>query len=129
MVDRAIPRPCADDRSVLLQPARRWPARHCRSATEDVNEQGGAAFSLHLSPRLGRGEIIREPGEGSSPRTPRATGRADRCPPSETRSRKDRQGKQSAAAEVVMAAPALYRVTPQLLCMGLFCDFLDERCL
>ena len=35
MVDRAVPRPCADDRGLLLQPARRRPARHRRPAAED----------------------------------------------------------------------------------------------
>src|SRR5713101_7620060 len=36
MVDRAVSRPRADDRGVLLQPARRRFARHRRSAAEDV---------------------------------------------------------------------------------------------
>ena len=36
MVDRAVPGPGADDRGVLLQPARRRPARHRRPAAEDV---------------------------------------------------------------------------------------------
>src|SRR6201984_2844766 len=37
MVDRAVSRPCADGRRVLLQPARRRPARHRRSAAKDVS--------------------------------------------------------------------------------------------
>ncbi len=61
MVDRAIPGARADDRRVLLQPARRRPARHRRSAAEDV-----------------------------------------------------------------MTVPAPYRITPRLLCMGLFSGFLDD---
>ena len=36
MVDRAVPGPRADDRGVLLQSPRRRPARHRRSAAEDV---------------------------------------------------------------------------------------------
>ena len=49
MVDRAVPGPGADDRGVLLQPARRRPARHRRSAAEDVMRPG-------CSPRPACGE-------------------------------------------------------------------------
>ncbi len=37
MVDRAVSRPRADGRGVLLQPARRRPARHRRPAAKDVS--------------------------------------------------------------------------------------------
>jgi hypothetical protein len=43
MVDRAVPGPRADARGVLLQLARRRPARHRRSAAEDVMADSGFA--------------------------------------------------------------------------------------
>src|SRR5438034_3314391 len=45
MVDRVFPRAGADDRGVLLQPARRRPARHRRPATADVMDTGASLFS------------------------------------------------------------------------------------
>src|SRR3954465_16093176 len=58
MVDRAIPGACADDRGVLLQPARRRPARHRRPAAEDVMEKiFTTGWLFRLSPLAGRGRI------------------------------------------------------------------------
>src|SRR6266702_6155975 len=63
MVDRVVPGPCFDDRRVLFQPPRRRPARHRRSAAEDV--MAVSKDSAALPPPLwGRAGERGSPGKG-----------------------------------------------------------------
>ncbi|NLS74754.1 hypothetical protein E3H11_38985 [Bradyrhizobium brasilense] len=66
------------------------------------------------------------PGEGGSPRTPQPVVRADRCPSPQPSPRKSGTRGRTGQAENMMPVPVRCRATAPLLCMGLFCGFLDH---